>query len=875
LQHQLGVRHGQAAFRNLPVASARSAATRAVQLSEEGADTYFACSEYGNSTNRRADNVVSASAFWFDLDCGTGKAATGKGYDNTDEAYAALHQFCDLTGIPAPTHVVNSGGGLHAYLAVDLPIAREVWQVHANKLKALAKACTFLADPTRTADIASVLRIPGTLNHKYTPPMSVRLLTAERALGRDGVLQAIDKAHERLCGALPPVRPLQEHAANDAILNVAAETPSSYGPPDLVKLASALKVLDPDCDDGTWKLHRLAPMARTAREHPAHADQLLALARSWSSGELRGAACAAWKTPGTSNGVTGAVEFDRAWSRFLRDGYSGQSTSLGTIYHDAAQVGWTDPTDAFEVVDTPAPVDAREHLLEQARETIDAMVAKVKAGDVGAPLEPENVAALTLLRQESEADYQRARDQLKAANKRVLISAVDAAVKAGVARTQTPQTHHGYAADLIARLTVNGWHPLAHEGTLFAVEPERNIWVARPEGELVKLIAEAHDGKDNCTRCSDYKGVAQHATALAIRDGFFASAPAGVACPDGFYLIAEGDAKVEALTPAHRQRVLLPFSPRKQSTPLFDAFLHETFESGHEGEEAEQVALVQEIAGAVMLGLMPRFQKAVLCYEAYGRAGKGTIVYIISQLVPKEFAAAISPFNWDKEYYLATLAGVRLNVVGELPENEPIPAASFKSVLGGDLLTGRNPAQKPISFRNEAAHLFMSNHMINSRDQSEAFFGRWLVLDFPNSRLRTGKPLDPTLAQRIVDNELPGIAHWALEGAKRLLRNNAFSQSAAHDRLMAQWRRGNSSLEQFIHECCEMGAEHHVRRSKLYERYKEWCGDNGRKPFAKGTVKDLLDHNVALGVTSAGLHGYEIFRGLRLKIDEDGYDLSL
>jgi hypothetical protein len=30
-----------------------------------------------------------------------------------------------------------------------------------------------------------------------------------------------------------------------------------------------------------------------------------------------------------------------------------------------------------------------------------------------------------------------------------------------------------------------------------------------------------------------------------------------------------------------------------------------------------------------------------------------------------------------------------------------------------------------------------------------------------------------------------------------------------------------------------------------------------------------------LGVTSAGLHGYEIFRGLRLKIDEDGYDLSL
>ena len=32
-------------------------------------------------------------------------------------------------------------------------------------------------------------------------------------------------------------------------------------------------------------------------------------------------------------------------------------------------------------------------------------------------------------------------------------------------------------------------------------------------------------------------------------------------------------------------------------------------------------------------------------------------------------------------------------------------------------------------------------------------------------------PIDPDLAERIIQNELPGIAHWALEGAMRLMEN--------------------------------------------------------------------------------------------------------
>ena len=276
-----------------------------------------------------------------------------------------------------------------------------------------------------------------------------------------------------------------------------------------------------------------------------------------------------------------------------------------------------------------------------------------------------------------------------------------------------------------------------------------------------------------------------------------------------------------------------------------------------------------------MLGLMHRHHKAVLFYDPYGRAGKGTLESILRNLVPASFVTAVSPFTWEKEYFVVALAGARLNVVGELPESVPIPGAIFKSVIGGDLVMGRHPTHRPITFKNGAAHVFMSNHMINSGDQSEAFFARWIIAEFPNSRLRSGEPLDPDLAKRIVDEEIEGIAQWALDGAARLLANGKFSPSPAHDRLMQKWRRGNSSLHEFIGEVGELSSKYSVNRSSLYQTYRAWCGENGRKPFAKSKVKELLEHNVELGITHAVLNGEEIFRGVRLRQSSVDYSSAL
>lgn len=504
-----------------------------------------------------------------------------------------------------------------------------------------------------------------------------------------------------------------------------------------------------------------------------------------------------------------------------------------------------------------------EYQLTRAAAAIEAAMPAVQT-DGTAALDDRVVSALGEIKRIKPSEYERKRAALKAANAKVPLGALDRAVRLWEAE-QSIGTHHAYANALLKELTEGSHKPVGLHNSLYIMDPDTKLWVALKMDALVKQVAELHDGNDHCSRSSDYKAIAQHAISLAEDSKFFEAAPTGIACPGGFYQLHEGAVRLVPLAPEHRQRVTLPFTPTQQPTPQFDAFLHDTFASPEPGEEKEQIALVQEIAGAVMLGLMPKHQKAVKLYEPFGRAGKGTMIRFIRGLVPTEFQTAVSPFSWHRDYHLAALAGSRLNVVGELEENDPIPASHFKTVIGGDLLTGRHPTHRPIFFVNEAAHLFSTNHLLATRDQSEAFYSRWVLVGFPNSRLRLDLPIDPDLADRIIATELPGIAYWALEGAKRLVAQGKFSNSTVHDRLMAKWRRNSSSLMEFIHECCDLDADAKVRRSELYAAYSDWCAESGRKRFSKSRVKELLENNIGLGVRLAEINGYEVLRGLRLK----------
>jgi hypothetical protein len=109
---------------------------------------------------RKKQNVFGGKSLWLDVDAGPGKR-----YPDCLSAEQAVAKFCKATGLPVPL-CVRSGLGLHVYWPLQHVLDPGAWERYSRGLKALCVEYGLHADPTRTADITSVLRTPGTHHRK-------------------------------------------------------------------------------------------------------------------------------------------------------------------------------------------------------------------------------------------------------------------------------------------------------------------------------------------------------------------------------------------------------------------------------------------------------------------------------------------------------------------------------------------------------------------------------------------------------------------------------------------------------------------------------------------------------------------------------------
>jgi hypothetical protein len=117
---------------------------------------------------RKQTNVAFVRSFWVDLDVGPPEPGKPPKYANWKDAARAIFQFAVAHHMPTPW-LVRSGWGVHAYWPMDADMVVADWKPVAEALKQALRAVGVLFDPSRTADESSVLRPPGTHNHKRQP----------------------------------------------------------------------------------------------------------------------------------------------------------------------------------------------------------------------------------------------------------------------------------------------------------------------------------------------------------------------------------------------------------------------------------------------------------------------------------------------------------------------------------------------------------------------------------------------------------------------------------------------------------------------------------------------------------------------------------
>lgn len=293
-----------------PVKTVTEGRDKAQAISNAGRNAYFACAEYMTEGSRKGDNVKQARSFWLDVDCGEAKAAKGAGYATKPEARDALVEFCTVTGLPSPTMLVDSGNGLHVYWVLDVDVSPENWRACGALLKALTKKHGLLADPSRTSDIASVLRVPGTLNQKDADNRKpVKIKFAGKPI-EWSVFKAALKAASGDGEAKPNNTALTGGLVQDY-------PPMPETPENVAKVQDMLAAVSADCDREAWRNTCWAVQSLGW----AGAVELI---REWSM---------------TAGSKYDAAEFSKVVSSYNPAGGVG----FGTLVHHAKLHGWVEP----------------------------------------------------------------------------------------------------------------------------------------------------------------------------------------------------------------------------------------------------------------------------------------------------------------------------------------------------------------------------------------------------------------------------------------------------------------------------------------------------------------------------------------------------
>lgn len=185
---------------------------------DKGEDVYFCLSVQAQADTitlknkrqltvalRDANNATLLKAIWLDVDV----KEPPKGYTDLKEGKRAIMDFCQARGLPLPSALVESGGGIHPYWISDRPLTVEEWRPFAEGLKAEAQAWGLRCDLGVTADCARILRMPGTYNRKIKDqPRPVKVA----ALGCDYNFD-VDLANLKTIGATKVTAPVTKKAA--------------------------------------------------------------------------------------------------------------------------------------------------------------------------------------------------------------------------------------------------------------------------------------------------------------------------------------------------------------------------------------------------------------------------------------------------------------------------------------------------------------------------------------------------------------------------------------------------------------------------------------------------------------------------------------
>jgi len=329
--------------------------------------------------------------------------------------------------------------------------------------------------------------------------------------------------------------------------------------------------------------------------------------------------------------------------------------------------------------------------------------------------------------------------------------------------------------------------------------------------------------------------------------------------------------------------------------PAINEFIEEITQSSEDAET------LMESAGYTLMPSIPISKAFILVGE--GGNGKTMFLELLKEVLGRE--------NY-KEEDLQQLEETRFGTQSlyqklalfsdDLPSKGLKTAGTFKSLVGGGEVRAEYKGGAHFQFKNYATPVFACNDIPQTEDNSDGFFRRWMIVNFPykfkdnpsskDEYQKQKKPEHELKMELLDDDEIKGFINEIIVHIEHVLEKGKFTHDLDVEEIRKQWNAYSDPVNEFIEKYIEQGitkneAERKARnqvefteydfdyivKDDLHDLVSIYCEGRSTRPPTKAELTKILNRKELYFTKTRSVQPTEddsqvqIYRGLGFSTD--------
>ena len=226
--------------------------------------------------------------------------------------------------------------------------------------------------------------------------------------------------------------------------------------------------------------------------------------------------------------------------------------------------------------------------------------------------------------------------------------------------------------------------------------------------------------------------------------------------------------------------------------------------------------------------------------------GKSTFLQMVQDVLGVQNTSNLGLDELDERFAPVTMFGKLANIGDDISDDflRGKAIAHFKKIVSGNMLKAENKGADLFFFKPFVKLIFSANQIPRMKDRTGAVLRRMVIIPFNATFSKSDPDYDPYIAWKLKDVAvMEYLCKVGVEGLKRILINNGFTQSKKVDAEIKEYTEYNNPILLFLNEM-EKDEILNQETKLIHSQYEMFCDDNGFQSMGLATFSKEINRQL-------------------------------